>query len=173
MKNSNIHFFFDMDGVLAKWSNVSVEETCEKGFFSTRDPEPCIIEALKQMQNHGYDVSILSSVYQDDHSSKDKVEWLDMMGLGLIPRIFVPYGEKKADYLEGSKSEGGVNILVDDFSKNLREWVDTGEHFVGIKFMNGINGTKGTWNGYLVSNKMTSAMLVNAITGIARAEAMA
>ena len=64
-------------------------------------------------------------------------------------------------------------ILVDDFSKNLREWVDTGDNFIGIKFMNGINGTKGTWAGYLVSNKMSAAQLVNAITGIAKAEAAA
>lgn len=167
----NIKIYIDMDGVLAKWRNVSVEETYEKGFFAGLTPEACIVEAVKTMHDRGYAVSILSAVYQDGHSVDDKRSWLKDNGLGGIPGIFVPYGEKKADYLK--KSPGSVSVLVDDFSKNLREWVDTGDNFIGIKFMNGINGTKGTWAGYLVSNKMSAAQLVNAITGIAKAEAAA
>lgn len=160
-------FYFDMDGVLAKWQDVSVEETFEKGFFSSRDPEKCIIKALKEMERLGYRVIILSAVYQDDHSSEDKTEWLTIQGLQMIPRIYVPYGESKAKYM---LPHHGINILVDDFTKNLREWVNTSTSHVGIKFMNGVNGTKGTWDGYTVSNKMTAEMLVKAITGIAAAE---
>ncbi len=171
MTEKNIRFYFDMDGVLAKWRNVSIEETYQKGYFAKLTPEFCIVDAVRAIYDMGYDVSILSAVYQDGHSVNDKISWLKENGLGGIPGIFVPYGEKKADYLK--KSPGSISVLVDDFSKNLREWVDTGDNFIGIKFMNGINGTKGTWAGYLVSNKMSSAQLVNAITGIAKAEAAA
>ena len=169
MTEKNIRFYFDMDGVLAKWRNVSIEETYQKGYFAKLTPEFCIVDAVRAIYDMGYDVSILSAVYQDGHSVNDKISWLKENGLGGIPGIFVPYGEKKADYLK--KSPGSISVLVDDFSKNLREWVATGDDFVGIKFMNGINGTKGTWAGYLVSNKMSTAQLVNAITGIAKAEA--
>ena len=159
-----------MDGVLAKWKNVSVEDTYESGYFANLKEEACIVEAVKAMHEKGYNVTILSAVYQDGHAAKDKKKWLKKKGLGSIPRIFVPYGEKKADHLE--KEPECISILVDDFSKNLREWNKAGNGFIGIKFLNGINGTKGTWAGYLVSNKMSAGQLVNAITGIAKAEAV-
>ena len=54
------------------------------------------------------------------------------------------------------------DILIDDFSKNLREW-----HGVAIKLMNGINGTKGTWCGYSVNGKATPDVIRNTIIGIA------
>lgn len=40
-------------------------------------------------------------------------------------------------------------VLLDDYSANLHAWEQAGGK--GIKLMNGINGTKGTWNGLVVS----------------------
>ena len=156
-----LRFYFDMDGVLARWKDVSVEETEKSGYFRNLDPEPCIINAVLNMHDRGYDVSILSAVYRDGHSARDKYEWLKAQGLADIPRVFVPYGEKKADYIKANE----INILVDDYSKNLHEWAGAGN--VGIKFKNGINGTKGTWKGNSVSHAMSTELLVDTFIAFA------
>jgi hypothetical protein len=159
-----------MDGVLAKWSNVSIEETYEKGFFSTRDPERVAIEVMKMMIQGGKDTSVLSQAYNDDHSVNDKDEWLGGNELGNVARIYVPYGEDKHKYLP--EDEGNVlYVLIDDFTKNLFSWESAGKKFVGIKFMNGINGTHKTWDGYMVTNRMSAEKIFTAITSIAEAEA--
>lgn len=55
--------------------------------------------------------------------------------------IFTPCGACKADYVKTS----GLNILIDDYTKNLLEWENQGRNFLGIKFDNGINGNIGKW----------------------------
>lgn len=156
MKES-ITYYFDMDGVLAKWNlGASLEEVARRGYFLHREPEPEIIVALIYMAKLGYDVRILSAAYEDDHSVHDKSLWLDIYGLADIPRVFVPYGKRKGDFV---KEEG--NILIDDFTKNLDEWQG-----IPVKFYNGINGTKGTYRGYAISNRMTASQIVTILRGI-------
>lgn len=153
-----MRFYFDMDGVLAKWnSGASLEEVAQRGYFLHREPEPSIMVAVLYMFRKGFDVTVLSAAFQDDHSVQEKSAWLDMYGLKGIPRIFVPYGQRKGDYV---KEEGA--ILVDDFTKNLQEWDG-----IPVKFYNGINGTKGTYFGYSISNKMTASQIVTVLKGIA------
>ena len=166
--NKHIHYFFDMDGVIARWADASIEETHQEGFFLRRDPETMAVMAMKRMIELGYHVSILSAAYTDDHSERDKINWLYKVGLGHVDRIFVPYGKDKHDYLT---EKGILNVLIDDFSKNLFAWEGAGKEYLGIKFMNGINGTKKTWCGYTVSNRMSTEKMVIAITSIAEAEA--
>lgn len=156
--------FFDMDGVLAIWNTAaSIEETAEKGYFAKREKEYRAVELVKMLVGCGYDVNILSSVYRDGHSANDKKEWLKTAGLSELNRIFVPYGEKKREYIEKEKNE--VCFLIDDFTKNLKEF-EEGEGCYGIKFFNGINGTHGTWNGFAISNKMTPDRMFVTIRGI-------
>ena len=168
-QNKNIHYFFDMDGVIARWAKASIEETYKKGFFRSRTPEQVVIDAIKKMLRLGYRVSILSAAYVDDHSVSDKIAWLKANGLGDIDMIFVPYGEDKHKYLKDTTAS--LYVLIDDFSPVLFSWEGVGNRFLGIKFMNGINGTHGTWNGYTISAKMSKDKIVTAITSIAEAEA--
>lgn len=73
---------------------------------------------------------------------KKKKAWLDKY-LPEIPkerRIFCKCGDNKSDYVPK-----GVRIndyLLDDYTVNLRQWFGT-----GIKFVNGINDTKGSFAG--------------------------
>ena len=155
--------FVDLDGVLAKWStDASVEDTYAPGFFLTREPEPEAIAAVMLMRKEGLDVYILSCAYQNGLAEAEKDAWLAGVGLSDIPRIFVPYGERKSDYVD----EADVNVLLDDYSRNLHEWKAEGN--IGCKFYNGINGTHGTWDGYSVSSWMTAEQITAVITDIVR-----
>ena len=155
--------FVDLDGVLAKWNaDASVEDTYAPGFFLTREPEPEAIAAVMLMRKEGLDVYILSCAYQNGLAEAEKDAWLAGVGLSDIPRIFVPYGERKSDYVD----EADVNVLLDDYSRNLHEWKADGN--IGCKFYNGINGTHGTWNGYSVSSWMTAEQITAVITDIVR-----
>ena len=159
--NKNIKLYIDMDGCIAKWnSEASIEETFEPGYFAGLEPEESLIAAVKLLADE-YDVSILSAVYQDNHSVGDKVSWLKKNGLGYLQTIFVPYGESKQKYIDHDY----VSILIDDYSKNLEEWVMTKNCF-GIKYLNGINSTKGKWTGFMVPGKMNSQALFKTIKGI-------
>lgn len=164
----SIFFSFDMDGVLAKWNTkASIEDTFETGYFAEREAEPVMIHVVKRMIREKLSVNILSSAYDNGKAIPEKNEWLDKhIGTAGYKRTFVPYGEDKHQYMP----HGSVNILIDDYSKNLHSWIANaveGETNVGFKFYNGINGNHGTWNSYSVNNKMTAEEIYNVITAVA------
>ena len=165
-REKTVKVFVDLDGVLARWNvEASVEDTFTPGFFLTREPEPEAIAAVRLMREKGLDVYILSCAYQNGLAEPEKDAWLAMVGLSDIPRIFVPYGKRKSDYVGAAD----VSVLLDDYSKNLHEWKAEGK--VGCKFYNGINGTHGTWDGYSVSCGMTAEQIAAVITAIVRKQA--
>ena len=45
-----------------------------------------------------------------------------------------------------------TDVLVDDYTKNLKEWPVFGDAKFGraVKLLNGINGNNGTWTGIFV-----------------------
>ena len=154
--------FFDMDGVLAKWESCSLEETFAHGFFLSREPVENVIKAVKMLCNDDdIDVYILSATYEDhdNHSLAEKRLWNQMhTDIPLEKQIYVPYGQNKSDGLDIKT----YDILVDDFSKNLREWPGT-----TIKLYNGINGTKGSWNGFSCHSNMRADLLYLQLRAIA------
>ena len=129
----------DMDGVIAEWSTGGAREVLVKGFFKKRPEVKKAVELVKLLNDNGYHVVILSSVYPEGTAAEEKLFWLKKKGLGAIRPVFVPYGENKADYIHCS----GKRILIDDYSQNLHKWDETGG--IGIKFMNEFNGNNGTW----------------------------
>ncbi len=169
------NIFIDMDGVLARWNEfASEEETHEKGYFINRDTELSAVTLARMLKDAGENVSILSSVYQDEHSINEKTEWLERNGLGDLPRIFVPYGEAKNDYIPD-----GNNILIDDYSRNLRSWEKAG--YTAIKFMNGINNRPklkmagdtvtihvDSWDGYSIDHRMTPKQMFTVVMAVAK-----
>ncbi|PHU36637.1 5' nucleotidase, NT5C type [Pseudobutyrivibrio ruminis] len=156
-----IKIYIDMDGCIAKWNmDASIEDTFEPGYFAALEPDERLIDAVKMLSEE-YDVSILSAVYQDNHSMDDKITWLDNNGLGHLQRIFVPYGQPKQKYID----QDFTSILIDDYSKNLEEWI-LAKNCYGIKYLNGINATKGMWNGLMISSRMNPNAMCTTIKGI-------
>lgn len=156
-----VKIYIDMDGCIAKWNTeASIEETFEPGYFADLEPEESLIDAVKMLAQE-YDVSILSAVYQDNHSEGDKISWLKKNGLGFLDTIFVPYGESKQKYIDHEYT----SILIDDYSKNLEEWVMS-KNCYGIKYLNGINASKGQWTGFMLPGRMNSQALFITIKGL-------
>ena len=174
-------FYIDMDGVLAVWNkNASEEDTHQHGYFISRDIELSAVALVRCIADKGYKVKILSAVYEDDHSAKEKRQWLDRAGLSDIEHIFVPYGQDKYKYVT---EDGELPVLLDDYSKNLRAW---GQHgYLAFKFFNGVNNqprfeigpdstikvTGDTWDGYSIDHRMSPRQMETVLVSVAEAEA--
>ena len=161
--------FIDMDGTIVVWNgDASFEEVAAPGYFSNIAPMNNSLMAVKYLvteMSDKYEIFILSSVFEDGHSVRDKNIWLDkyLPEIDANHRIFVPYSRTKRDYVrEVTGAIYDSDVLVDDFTKNLAAW-----HGVGIKILNGINGSKGTWNGYVISHNMTPETMARAIDALA------
>ena len=159
--------FFDMDGTIVTWDpTASFEEVASPGYFANCGSMEKVVSALKQIAvNNHFELFILSSVFEDGHSIQDKNEWLDRYHIPIDEkhRIFVPYSKKKSDFVKettGFLSNG--DILIDDYTKNLKDW-----HGCAIKMLNGINATKGTWNGFTVSSNTQFEKLAASIEALA------
>lgn len=169
-----VRLFVDMDGTIAKWNNVAFEQLYEKGYYRNLEPDNDILQEVKMFIETGFDVYILSAYLPDVKDEKtgklikksyaldEKKEWVReyLPELKEKNAIFVPYGTNKAEYLRDNYSPVYKNdYLLDDYTKNLDEW--TGYGGTGIKYKNGINGTKGTWKGLFITKE--SPDLVSAI----------
>ena len=158
-----IMIFSDMDGCIAKWNqDASIEDTYEKDYFRQceideeykQGIDQFIADKYKIMATNNYDVTVrfafLSAVYGDEQALA-KRDWLNDHGYKNVPLITVPYGVCKREYLcaRFPESVGDVNILIDDYTKNLQSWNknDIEMNFTGIKYLNGINHTNQTWQG--------------------------
>lgn len=147
--------YIDMDGVLAVWDkNATMEDTKRPGYFRARACQENMAQALRELSDLRVPIAILSAVYRDGTAAEDKKAWLADHGLGEIPRIFVPYGSRKKDF-------AGPGILVDDYTRNLREWAAEG--WPAVKFRNQVNGTRGTWTGLAVSADWPAEQLVSSL----------
>lgn len=137
MKKETI-YCIDMDGVAARW-NVHGDPHKE-GYFLTPEAEEVVLEAAKILKCAGIDVVFLTKCY-DRNAERDKREWLDHHGMEDFHMIGLPYKEEKSAYAP----EGRHCVLLDDNTDNLFEWTDSGR--TGVKFYNGINGTRHRWTG--------------------------
>ncbi len=144
--------FVDMDGTLAKWHNVESEEVLlEKGYYENLEPNKNLANAIKEFIKNGEDIYILSSFLSNSNFALDeKKKWLEkyLPELSTEKQIFVKYGDSKTSYIPGGISKN--DYLIDDYTKNLIPWKEAGG--IGIKFLNGINNTKGTWKGAVIKN---------------------
>lgn len=159
--------FVDMDGTLAVWNNeATLEDIHTKGYYENLNPIISMVNMTKQLIAQGYDVHILSAVLQNDYAQAEKNTWLNyfLPEVDKDHRIFVPYGQVKSAYIPHPLE---TDILIDDYSQNLHEW-----HGVGVKPMNGINGTKGTWQGFTIDTRSKAEVLAMTIMGIAQMQSM-
>lgn len=140
--------FVDMDGTLAVFHPVKDLETLyEPGYFSKLSPIPNVVIAIRHIvRNHPeIEVFVLSAYLSDSqYALAEKNAWLNryLPEIDARHRIFLPCGENKADYIPNGVHE--FDFLLDDYTHNLSLWPPPGR---GIKLLNGINHTKGSWQG--------------------------
>lgn len=138
--------FVDMDGTLAVFTPVDeLEKLYEQGYFLNLKPIPNVVEAIKEIirNNPEIEVNILSAYLIDSpFALEEKNEWLDkyLPEIDKAHRIFTPCGCDKKDYIPGGVKE--TDFLLDDYTHNLKLWQPPAR---GIKLLNGINHTRGTW----------------------------
>ena len=162
MKNQRI--FFDMDGVLAVWSDTPIEDVAKKGYFAGLPTQENVVNAFKILElQTGIELFVLSSVFSDDHSEADKRIWVAKhLGLADTHQIYCPYGREKETAVGDFGGIRASDVLIDDFTRNLRHWSG-----IPIKLYNGINGTKETWRGHSVHAAMEADILARQIYAIA------
>lgn len=146
----------DMDGTIVVWRGASSEEDLfQKGFFLNVGAYPSVLSAVKEIIKTRKDIEvyIVSAVLNDSkYAIDEKNQWLDMYlpEVNKAHRIFTLPHETKAETVSKfADFKHDIIALLDDYTLNLKEWVC--HDGVGIKVMNGINGTNGTWCGAEVS----------------------
>lgn len=164
MNTHYIDLFVDMDGVMARWNpSASVEETWQKGYFLNREPDLDVIYALSTVWwrlSGLVRFHVLSAVYNDDFA-EEKRQWLRRATPDIWDSVlFVPYNEDKSKVVPADSKKA---ILLDDFTKNLIRWTAAGDRFSGIKYLNGLNDTHGTWSGSRVG-KCSKGVLADDLT---------
>lgn len=165
--------FFDMDGTLAEWKAAKEpEELYEKDYFLSLKPYQSVVEAARKLYESGEaEVFILSAVLADSrYAIPEKNAWLGEY----LPWVDIDHRL----YVEGTAPKrlrvpGGVrmtDVLVDDYTKNLKEWPVFGDAKFGraVKLLNGINGTNGTWTGISVSRFFTPKSIADVILKVGR-----
>lgn len=131
MKKKKITFYCDMDGVLAdffKEKNAVENFKSEEGFFSKLQPIQRNVDAIKGLILNGYKIKILSTS-PHEKADQDKKKWLSVY----LPEvkendmIFCRPNNKKIDCV--AKNKRSLSVLIDDYGKNTREWVENGGRF--------------------------------------------
>ena len=144
--------YVDMDGVLAIWPEFfTVEEISCKGFHENQPPQMNLIEALEKLSKK-VEIIVLSVAGTSKYAASDKNSWLDMYAKFIKKRILITDGRTKGNFVNGDNV-----YLLDDYTKNLDEWEESGG--IGIKFYNTRNNNNGTWQGYVVTSEQNSESL--------------
>lgn len=144
--------YIDLDGTCFEFKKeASLDEIMERGFFSKLYPFDNVIRGLKIFHDENPEVKmkILSSCLDRDYIQEDKNVLVDryLPFIEKDDRIYVPYGEKKSLYMNLCDNSH-KSYLLDDYTKNLE---DVSNHnMTGIKLVNNINFTNGTWKGHTI-----------------------
>ena len=133
----------DLDGTLAEWNPDGESKLLEKGYFRTLKPLQTVL-TIKLLSGF-YDTYILSAVMENSlYAKQEKREWIREF----LPEIqddhilFSADGCSKKDFIHKTFGEiKKTDVLMDDYSKNLKDWAENGSC---IKILNGTNGKGGS-----------------------------
>lgn len=159
--------FVDMDGTLAEFRQIdTLEQLYEKGYFENLQPQMEVVNAVKTIIRECPDieVNILSAVLSDSpYALPEKNNWLDryLPEIDAAHRLFPPCGSDKKEVIKGGITPD--DFLLDDYTLNLNAWEPPAR---GIKLLNGINHTRGTWQNAMVEGKQRSDSLAEDIVNI-------
>ena len=163
--------FVDMDGTLAEFKQVdAIEQLYEKDYFKNLSPQLSVVEAVRGIVKECPDIEvyILSAVLSDSaYALREKNEWLDryLPEIDEAHRLFPPCGSDKKEFIRGGVTSS--DYLLDDYTVNLNTWDPPAR---GIKLLNGINHTGGTWQKTMVRWDQDARMLELEIVEIMRSE---
>ena len=163
--------FVDMDGTLAVFTPVDELETLyEKGYFLNQDPHENVLDAVRDIiRDHpDIEVHILSAVLTDSkYALQEKNEWLDryLPEIDHEHRVFVPCGSDKKEGIQGGIRDN--DFLLDDYTHNLNDWQPPAR---GIKLLNAINHTRGSWEHDRIRYDREPTDLAKGILSIMRSE---
>ena len=151
---SDMRVYFDMDGTIAKWRDVPVEESRKPGYYTDLEPETELLDFLSAALKADINMNILSSYYTDTRALLEKKKWLDkyLPEIDSAHCLFVPYGKNKAEFIEAMlhRKLCAADILIDDHTPNLHRWEEAGG--IGVKWLNEINGNNGRFEGARVGS---------------------
>lgn len=159
--------FVDMDGTLAVFTPVDeLEMLYEKGYFLNQVPHNNVIAAVKEIiaNNPDIEVNILSAYLTDSkYALQEKNDWLDLHlpEIEQSHRIFVPCGSNKKEGIIGGIRND--DFLLDDYTCNLNDWQPPAR---GVKLLNDINHTRGSWEHDRIRYNRAPTDLANGILSI-------
>lgn len=137
--------FVDLDGTCAKWFAVAEEQLFEKGYYRNLPEYENVVAAINMIVDKHSDIEVfVLSKYltNSKYALQEKQEWVaeHLPGIDQAHCIFVPYEKDKRDMIpQGLRT---TDYLLDDYTKNFENWMPPAR---GVKLLNGINHTKGTW----------------------------
>jgi len=158
--------FFDLDGVCALWQPVAEDELYEEGYYRNLPPYENVVKAINDItqENPEVEVYVLSKYLTGSkYALKEKEEWVKehLPNIPVENQIFVPYSKNKFEYIPDGLRE--TDYLIDDYTNNFEGWQPPAK---AIKLLNGINNTKGTWQGAKISAFRDSESLKNALLDV-------
>lgn len=153
----------DMDGVLALWDDyyTSYEEMTKPGFYEFLQPSENVLRTIRlfmKKYSSNVEVHILSAAF-GEAAIVEKNRWLDkyLPEISKEVRHFVQVGEDKSKVFPDISNVS----LLDDYTKNLRNWKDAGGR--GIKLLNGENNVSGKWLGDYVYYRTEPEILADTL----------
>ena len=136
--------YLDMDGVLAQFEQVphAVEIfATEEGFFRRLKPTQFAKNLAKHSGTIALDNTYILTASPHEAADADKRAWIKQHLPMLLDRmIIVREGHEKAEHAKGG------NILIDDYTSNLKFWTEQGGK--AIKAYNGFNCKTKTYREY-------------------------
>ena len=163
--NQKQRLFIDQDGTLTVFTpQASTAPLYEQGYFLNLKPHEKVVEAIRYIIRNHPEIEVnLLSAYLDDspYALPEKQAWMDknLPEIDSEHRIFVPNGSDKKQFIGGLRPD---DYLMDDYTKNLLRW----EPGKGIKLLNAINHTRGTWQHDRIRYDRDPKDLANAILAV-------
>ena len=145
-KSPKNRVFIDMDGVLCEYRpEAKITDMMSSGYFASLAPRSEMVESVKGLiKLDQFDVYVLSAVILEcaEQSKREKMKWLDkyIPDIDAYHRFFTICGTSKSEAIKDLSSN---DMLLDDHSPNLNEWIEAGGK--AIKILNKYNGLNGTF----------------------------
>lgn len=158
--------FVDLDGTCAKWNPVAEEQLYEKGYYRNLDEYENVVAAVNHIvENHPeVEVYVLSKYLTNSkYAYEEKKEWVKehLPGIDEAHTILVPIEKDKREMIPGKLTSN--DYLLDDYTQNFNGWQPPAH---GIKLLNGINHTRGTWTFDRISMMRSSESLADSMLKI-------